>query len=399
MKIKKWLASGLAFMMILSTVSCGNASSSSESDSSTAASSSTAEAKGFKTKTDGSKRITVDGTKFLSGGKEIWFNGVNTPWQKWNDFGGGGFDFEFWQDHFRKLHEAGVNCSRVWISCDGTTGMNITADGTFKGVSDQYWTDLDNLFLLAEQYHIYIMATVQSFDNYKDKNKNYKAWRALVQDNTKTNSYVDNFITPLAKRYGSSDYLWSIDLCNEPDWIVENDECGKLDWSYLQQYYAKAAAAIHANSKTLVTVGIGMIKYNSDSEQGNKISNSALEAAMTDTKYDKSKAYVDFYSTHWYPWMESNWDTPYETTPKDFGLDGTKPCVLGELPARDDNTSYKLTEVYKGAYKNGWNGVLAWKSSGTDDGCGLWADIEATIKEMATTAGDKIFPLNDQKIS
>ncbi len=97
-----------------------------------------------------------------------------------------------------------------------------------------------------------------------------------------------------------SDYFWSVDLCNEPDWIVENEECGKLDWLYLEQYYAKAAAAIHANSDVLVTVGMGMIKYNSDSQQGNKISDSALQDVLSGDKYDKSLAYVDFYSTHWY---------------------------------------------------------------------------------------------------
>ena len=33
-------------------------------------------------------RVTTDGTKFMVYGKKLWINGVNTPWQSWNDFCG-----------------------------------------------------------------------------------------------------------------------------------------------------------------------------------------------------------------------------------------------------------------------------------------------------------------------
>ena len=327
----------------------------------------------------------------MVGDKELWLNGVNAPWDKWNDFGGG-FNFEFWQDHFQKLHNSGVNAARIWIICNGDVGMAISADGTFDGATTAHWEDLDNLFYLAEQYQIYIMATVQSFDNFKDQNQNYQAWRTLIQDSDKTDMFVDNYIVPLVQRYGKSDYFWSVDLCNEPDWIVENEECGKLDWPYLEQYYAKAAAAIHANSDVLVTVGLGMIKYNSDSQQGNKISDSELQNVLSGDKYDKSLAYVDFYSTHWYTWMQGMWGYPFSESPTDFGLDGTKPCVIGECPAVASDSDFDITSAYEDAYNNGWNGVFAWKTSGQDDGCGLWQDIQPAIEKMAGICEDKIFP-------
>ena len=346
MKVKQWLASSLAVLMLVSTVGCGDNSSSSKAESkannSSAVVSETAmPEKDYATTTDGSAKVKIDGTKFMVGDKELWLNGVNSPWDKWNDFGGG-FNFEFWQDHFQKLHDSGVNAARIWIICNGDVGMAISADGTFDGATTAHWEDLDNLFYLAEQYQIYIMATVQSFDNFKDQNQNYQAWRTLIQDSDKTDMFVDNYIVPLVQRYGKSDYFWSVDLCNEPDWIVENEECGKLDWLYLEQYYAKAAAAIHANSDVLVTVGMGMIKYNSDSQQGNKISDSALQDVLSGDKYDKSLAYVDFYSTHWYTWMQGMWGYPFSESPTDFGLDGTKPCVIGECPAVAISTSPQL---------------------------------------------------------
>lgn len=405
MKVKQWLASSLAVLMLVSTAGCGDSSSSSKADNASSSASGGAgtsdytsvvpEAampeKDYETTTDGSAKVTVDGTKFMVGDKELWLNGVNAPWDKWNDFGGG-FNFEFWQDHFQKLHNSGVNAARIWIVCNGDVGMLISADGTFDGATTAHWEDLDNLFYLAEQYQIYIMATVQSFDNFKDSNQNYNAWRALIQDSDKTDRFVDNYIVPFVQRYGKSDYFWSVDLCNEPDWIVENDECGKLDWLYLEQYYAKAAAAIHANSDVLVTVGMGMIKYNSDSQQGNKISDSELQSVLSGDKYDKSLAYVDFYSTHWYTWMQGMWGYPFGESPTDFGLDGTKPSVIGECPAVASDSDFDITSAYEEAYNNGWNGVFAWKTSGQDDGCGLWLDIQPAIEKMAGICEDKIFP-------
>lgn len=40
-------------------------------------------------------RVSVEGTKFMVDGKELWINGTNTPWEKWNDFTVA-MDEEFW---------------------------------------------------------------------------------------------------------------------------------------------------------------------------------------------------------------------------------------------------------------------------------------------------------------
>ena len=384
MRLKKAMSAAAAALMMITAVSCGGSDNSSKPLE--------VDKKLKENAGSGKAQVVVEGTDFVVGNQKIWINGVNTPWDKWNDFGGG-FNFEFWQEHFSKLHEAGVNAARVWIVCDGTTGIDIAEDGTVSGATDQHWKDLDELFSLAETYQIYIMATVQSFDCFKDSNSTYQAWRNMVQDESKTESFIDNYIVPLVQRYDKNDYLWSVDLCNEPDWIVENDECGKLGWDGLQRYYAEAAAAIHENSDVLVTVGLGMIKYNSDKQQGNKISDGEMQAAMTSSKYDKGFAYVDFYSVHWYSWMQGMWGYPFDESPEEFGLDGTKPAVIGECPAVSDG-DFDIAKAYEQAYNNGWDGVQAWKSSGQDDGCGLWKDIEPAITKISSTVDEKeLFPV------
>ena len=403
MKSKRTLAALCAAVLCAGMTSCGSGTKTDESKAESKASTESAAlteeppaaeenalpAEPFTTKCDGSAKVTVSGDKFLVGDKEIWFNGVNTPWDKWNDFGGN-FSFAFWQEHFDKLHSAGVNACRIWISCNGDVGMLISPDGSFEGATTAHWEDLDTLFALAENYQIYIMATVQSFDHYKDTYETYESWRKLIQSPECTDQYVDNYIIPLVQRYDDCDYLWSVDLCNEPDWIVENKECGKLDWSYLQQYYAKASSAIHANSDVLVTVGMGMIKYNSDAQNGNKVSDEALQAADTG-KYDNSLAYLDFWSTHWYDWMIPNWGVIYDYTPEGFGLDPAKPAVIGELPAKGKE-GYDLVHVYENSKNNGFRGVFAWKSSGADDNCGLWMDCKPAIEHMMTLCPEMIFP-------
>lgn len=401
MKAKKLLALLCAAALTASCTACGKDTEKDQSSASESKAETQSQAEGdpaeegdilstpYETSCDGSAKVTVSGDKFMVGDSEIWFNGVNTPWNNWNDFGGN-FNFGFWQEHFEKLHKSGVNACRIWISCNGDVGMKISPDGSFEGAETVYWEDLDNLFFLAENYQIYVMATVQSFDHYKDTNQNYESWRTLIQSPEKTDEYVDNYIVPLVKRYDSCDYLWSIDLCNEPDWVIENAECGKLDWQGLQEYYAKASSAIHANSDVLVTVGMGMIKYNSDTNGNNIISDTALQSLDTG-KYDSSLAYVDFWSTHWYSWMMSMWGKMFEQTPEEYGLPVDRPTVIGEMPASDEKMG-ALADAYESAYNNGYQGVFAWTSNGVDD-CGGWQDCQPAIEKMMGICENKIFPI------
>ncbi len=332
-----------------------------------------------------SLEITVDGTKFMVDGKEIYINGVNTPWDNWNDFGGS-FDESFWSEHFAALHEIGVNATRIWVNCNGNTIVKLNEDGTVASVSDKHWEDLDRLFEIAEENHIYIMATILSFDHFKDENVQYAQWRKMVSSEEATQSYIDSYILPFIERYGDNPYLWSIDLMNEPDWVVENEECGQIDWDTLALFFARCAAAIHQNSDELVTVGMGMIKYNSDELSFGK--NYISDEYMNELAGED--AYVDFYSTHYYYWQNAYMGYPFEETPVEFGLDGTKPCVIGETASLDES-GRTITEKYEAAYNNGWNGVMAWTSNGVDS-CGGFDDVKPAIERIVELAEELVFP-------
>ena len=61
----------------------------------------------IKASDNGLKRVYVEGDKFKVDGKDLWINGTNTPWHKWNDFGGD-FDSNWWNSHFALLSSHGL---------------------------------------------------------------------------------------------------------------------------------------------------------------------------------------------------------------------------------------------------------------------------------------------------
>ena len=142
-----------------------------------------------------SQRISIDGNTFRVYGKEIFINGVNTPWDNWNDFGGN-YDHNFWNAEFQKIRQAGGNASRIWITCNGDVGINISVAGLVTGATTAHWEDLDDMFALAQQHKVYIMATLISFDHTKNTYVKYQRWRNMLADTANVSSYVNSYVTP-----------------------------------------------------------------------------------------------------------------------------------------------------------------------------------------------------------
>jgi hypothetical protein len=306
------------------------------------------------------ERISVSGTEFRAGGKRIWMNGANTPWHAWNDFGGH-YDAEWWDKHFEKLHENGINTTRVWISCSGDVGINIDTNGVVTGCAPAFWSDIDKLLESAGNHQVYIMATLLSFDHFSERHANHARWRKMLTDSGNIDALVTNYVVPFVARYKDNPWLWSIDLCNEPDWIYENASCGKISWDWIQMYVAKAALAIHTESRILVTVGISMGPKYQSSRRMDVFSDAVLQAKAGGS----SLARLDFYSPHHYSWMTRSYGNPFTESPQAYGLDGGKPAMIGEYPAKG-MAGRSATQDYEDAYRNGWQGVLGWTSNGVD---------------------------------
>ena len=318
-----------------------------------------------------SQKITADGDKFLLYGKEIFMNGVNTPWDNWNDFGGE-YDHDFWDTEFRKIRRAGGNASRIWITCNGDVGINISAEGVVSGATPSHWEDLDDMFALAARHQVYVMATLISFDHTKNTYKKYQSWRNLFADTAKVSSYVNSYVIPFIHRYKENPYLWCVDICNEPEWMHENTECGNIPWERLQFFAARVAAAVHETSDVLVTLGSAGTKWNGTCPncEGNFWSDRNLQS-----QYPSPQAFLDFYSPHFYGWNVRYFGNfALDKSPADFGLDD-RPCMVGENPAggvfRQDpdgrnNVEVPISEAFIKTWENGWKGLLVWTSNGVD---------------------------------
>ena len=77
------------------------------------------------------QRIYIENATFKVNGQPIFILGANTPWKNWNDFGHS-FDYTWWNTHFSQMHQAGVNATRVWISCSGENASPVITARTAR---------------------------------------------------------------------------------------------------------------------------------------------------------------------------------------------------------------------------------------------------------------------------
>ena len=348
-------------------------------------------------------RIYINNNKeFEVDGKRIWINGVNTPWNKWNDFGGA-YDNSWWDNEFARLHKAGINATRIWINCNNDQGaVTIDETGFVSGVSEQHWADLESLFELAKTHKVYIMATLTSFDHFKSSQ--WSRWQAMIKSKPASQSFADNYTIHFLNKFKDNPYLWSIDLMNEPDWVYENSECGNIPWNNISYFFAVNAAAIHDNSEVLVTVGLSYPKWNSNNYEGNKVSDTYLKSLS-----GLSNAYLDFWSPHYYNWVGEWFGVPHYLKPSGnlqgnntgwsggWGLDPSKPALIGECSAKGTGRNRwgvknnTIITDFEQAYLNGWQGVMPWTSNGVD-GEGSLANMSSATQNMLTKYPQLIFP-------
>lgn len=116
-----------------------------------------------------SQRISVQDSQFVVNGYPIWINGANTAWSTWdgwNEFGHS-FNWGWWNTHLQLLSDNGINCTRVWVSCDGrNSSPGINNDGYISAPTGQFWSDIDQLFEIAQNKRVYQRADFGSpFDN------------------------------------------------------------------------------------------------------------------------------------------------------------------------------------------------------------------------------------------
>jgi hypothetical protein len=305
-------------------------------------------------------------------GRAYVLNGVNVPWNWFgNDVGDGGYDANWFENLFTQCEQNGINCVRLWIHCSGWASPEFDANGYVTGLSATFLSDMSNLLLRADNHKVMVMPCLWSFDMTKNNNQN---GIGLIATQAKTQSYIDNALVPMVRRFADTPNLVAWEISNEPEWsVVDQAAVTKAD---LQRFCAMIAAAIHENSGKMVTVGSACLKWNSDMHEAedNWWKDSVLQAA-----YTNSKAYLDFYQIHYYDWMVgSGWAYDPFKPGRDvsyWGLD--KPVIVGECPGAAGGL-HTIAQQLQNGYSNNYAGVLFW--SYNSDWSDQWATMKVELK-------------------
>ncbi|WP_161636315.1 Ig-like domain-containing protein [Saccharicrinis fermentans] len=340
------------------------------------------------------QKVKISGNKFTLNDKEIWFNGINTPWHLFGDFGRQDFVPEWWTEEFAKYKENNINLARVWVHMSGEFSPNIDATGKVTGTNDIFWDHMDHLMDVSEQNGVYLMPALFSFDITKDGYKTTAEWRKWIQSEANIQSYIDNVLIPLLKRYDNRPYLLAWEICNEPEWMFENTEHGPQSFTDVQKMHAMLAAAIHENSSKFVTTGSAAPKWNAPiyddwgDNEGNMFSDEALSSCI-----NNPEAYLDFYQFHWYPWQSEWMKSPFTMTTVEYGVDD-KPVIVGESEGNDVCDKFicqTVSEMYESAFNNGFDGVCAWKTP-QNDGHGTFENISKATNSFFSKYPNLIYP-------
>jgi len=286
-----------------------------------------------------------------------WFNGANVPWDHFGyDIGTGSFDANWFKTFFQTCQTNHINSARFWLHCGGGGSPQYNSDGSVKGLSSTFLSDLTTLVGMAKNYSVVMVIALWSFDMFK----NNPPHNDLVADPTKTTSYINNALVPMVKALEPyENVIWEI--MNEPEWAINETPCQTntcVSLKQMQRFHGAIAEAIHTYSATHpVTTGSSCLKWNSDANPpalGNWWSDAALKSA-----YPSNTGVLDFYQVHYYDWMhDPSWGfDPCRANTTYWKLD--KVTMVGELPS-DAGTYYSPEQFMNCSYANGFTGTMYW---------------------------------------
>lgn len=245
---------------------------------------------------------------------------------------------------------AGPTVVRFFTLCDGRADPAFAPDGSVAGIDPVFYRDFDALLHAAERNRVLVIPVLLDF-----------GWCAharmvsgvqlgghadVIRDPVKRRSFLERALRPLLERYGRHPAILAWDVCNEPEWIVDDIPAAfrrdhdVVSLDEMRVFVRSCAAYVHRLTPTQqVTLGSARRMWVS-LWQG---------------------CDLDLYQFHWFDHFLH--EEPFPWRPYDeLGLD--KPCFIGEVPTA--STAFTRQQFIAAAEEGGYSGLLFWSYGARD---------------------------------
>jgi hypothetical protein len=293
--------------------------------------------------------------------------GINYPWTVYEGRANYGCDFgrNKWNSHtgvtahpsevaadFDAMRRAGVEVARWFVLTDGRSGLRWKDNGEIAGFDEEFFDDMDAALEIAAAAGIRLCLVLIDFLWFDDPQR-----RLALLDRDDVSAFLDRVIDPFIDRYGASPAIHSLDLINEPDWIIMElaTDRHRAGWPLerLRMLCGMMTRRIRAASRLPLTIGGGRV--------------SAIG------EWDRDVYDLDFLQVHTYPDVRhaSREDAVFGTPVRDLNV--RRPILIGEFPsdprihpAGHLSPAYTMADYLAMAKRGGYLGAWPWSFKGTD---------------------------------
>ncbi len=295
--------------------------------------------------------------------------GANLPWINYGtDFGasawypGGGLSarpraLERLHQAFGGLERDGISIVRVFLLCDGRSGIRYDEEGLPIGLDDSFFPDVDALLNAARTYGVRVMPALFDFHLCgppRVVDGVQLGGRAHLVGPDGRQRLIERVLDPIFERYGEDESVEAWDVMNEPEWCLRRSRAlgrPRVAFLTMQTFLHAVILSAHRSARQPVTVGCaGTWQLDLVRPLG-----------------------LDFYQVHWYE--KFGWES-LERPVAEFGLD--RPVILGEFSGARSRRG--VARVLDTAEQAGYRGALVWSVLSDDDQSGYPPEIVEWVR-------------------
>lgn len=319
--------------------------------------------------------FAVNGKKwFVVGGNHRLIEyGQNFGATKWFPNGNGVSKHRGYLDeNFALLRRAGVTVLRVGLLDDGCAVLD--KDGAVTGYNTIFKKDVQTFLDLCLKNDLKAEIVLVDYLIAGRSKVVDGVWvrgrRSVLETESIRNQFRTHFLQPFLKEFGAHPAVFSVDIINEPEWILSQADGG--GWETVKDQETKTERPVSlADFRAFVSACIEDIRKLAPGKPvtvGTSCPNIGLTKDLG----------LDYFAPHYYPWM-GELKATLGTATKAFA--GT-PWILEEFPGSTTISNYFTT-----VHDLGGAGALVWSLSPEIDKDSTrfsnFSDVLRTIQEFA----------------